>query len=120
MWHLHPRTSRILCLWLVVAGVMLSSYARADLEPRFIAPAPVGMNSAIVGYSYSVGNVMLDEALPIEGTESRLNAVTVGYGRTIDVFGLMGRAAVIVPLATGRWTGRGRRERRQHDAQWPG
>lgn len=104
-WRRHSRAGRMLVLYLVLAGVLLPSSAGADLEPRFLAPAPVGLNSGLVGYSYSVGNVMLDDALPLEGTESRLNALTAGYARTVDILGQLGRIWVAVPLANGKWTG---------------
>jgi len=90
----------------VVAGVMLGSHLSAQgLEPRFLSPAPVGMSFALLGYGYSVGNVMLDQALPLEGTEARVHTVTAAYARSIHVFGLSGRVTAGVPLATSTWSG---------------
>jgi hypothetical protein len=63
------------------------------------------MNFAIVGYAYSFGNVMLDDALPLEDTDSRLHSITLAYARSISVFGLSGRVSAVVPLANGKWTG---------------
>ena len=91
---------------LLVAALLVPGTGRAwDLEPRFLSPAPVGMNFAIVAYSYSTGNVLLDKTLPIEGTEARLNAISLGYARSIDVFGLAGRISAAVPIARATWTG---------------
>ncbi len=74
-----------------------------DLEPRFLSPAPVGMNFALLGYGYSVGNVVLDQSLPIEGTEANLHSVSAAYARSIDFFGLSGRITALLPVATCKW-----------------
>ena len=91
---------------LVAAGIMFGSHLSAqDLEPRSMSPAPVGMSFALLGYGYSVGNVMLDQALPLEGSEARVHTVSAAYARSIDVFGLSGRVTAAVPLATSTWNG---------------
>jgi hypothetical protein len=91
---------------LVVAGLMLGSHLSAqDLEPRSLSPAPVGMSFALLGYGYSIGNIVLDQALPLEGTEARVHTVSAAYARSIDLFGLSGRVTAVVPLATSTWSG---------------
>jgi hypothetical protein len=83
---------------------LLSGTLRAqDLEPRYLSPAPVGMNFVLAGYTYSRGNVLLDAALPLEGTDAQLHAITLAYARSIDVFGLSGRLSAVVPVANGTW-----------------
>jgi len=74
-----------------------------DLEPRFLSPAPTGMNFIILGYGYSTGNVLLDRALPLEDTESKLHSVTVAFARSINIFGLSGRIQAALPFATATW-----------------
>jgi hypothetical protein len=92
-------------LWAVLAISIPGSMIAQDLEPRFLSPAPVGMNFVILGYGYSDGNVLLDQALPIEDTEAKLHAVTVAYARSIDFFGLSGRIQAALPYATATWHG---------------
>ena len=90
----------------VAAGLVFASQLAAqDLEPRFLSPAPVGMSFGAVGYGYSVGNVMLDQALPLEDTRARVHGFSAGFARTIDVLGLSGRVSVAVPFATSTWSG---------------
>ena len=76
-----------------------------DLEPRFLSPAPVGMNFALLAYSHSTGNVMLDQSLPLEGTTAKLHSLTAAYARSINLFGTSGRITAVLPLANGKWHG---------------
>ena len=54
-----------------------------DLEPRAFAPAPVGMNFALVGYGYAAGSMLFDSALPAEDVEGTVHSASVGYLRTL-------------------------------------
>jgi hypothetical protein len=79
-------------------------HAQGGLAPRLLSPAPVGLNFGAVGYVYSSGNVLLDDALPLEGTQARLHSLAASYVRSIDLFGLSGRISASVPIANGNWT----------------
>lgn len=61
------------------------------------------MSFAVVSYTYSAGNVLLDTSLPLEGTTAHTHSITGAYVRSIDVFGLSGRFTAAVPLATAEW-----------------
>jgi hypothetical protein len=76
-----------------------------ELEPRALVNVPVGTNFVFLGYGYSRGNILLDPAVPIEDLDSRLHAFAAAYVRAIDVFGLSGKLDVIVPFASGEWSG---------------
>lgn len=76
-----------------------------DLEPRFLSPAPVGINFILVSYSYSTGNIVLDQSLPLEGVEADMHSAMVAYARSIDFFGFSGRVSVAMPFATCTWRG---------------
>jgi len=91
----------ILCIVLVIS--IPGSILAQDLEPRFLSPAPTGMNFIILGYGYSTGNVLLDRSLPLEDTESKLHSVTAAFARSINIFGLSGRIQASVPFATATW-----------------
>lgn len=75
-----------------------------SLEPRLLSPAPIGMNFLVVGYVYSTGNMILDDALPLEDTKARAQSLTVAFARSINLFGQSGRISAVLPFANGRWT----------------
>ncbi|UCC83731.1 MAG: transporter [Gemmatimonadota bacterium] len=77
-----------------------------ELEPRAFSQVPVGLNFGLLSYGYSKGNVLFDQALPVEDANARLNSVTAIYVRAIDAFGLSGKIGVILPFAWGTWEGR--------------
>jgi hypothetical protein len=93
-------------LMLVLVIILLNGSVLAqDLEPRSQAGAPVGVNILILGYSYSDGNILLDQSLPIEGAEAKINALVMGYATTLNIFGRLAKFDVIVPFSHGTWRG---------------
>ena len=90
-------------LKLVFLILVSSSLFAQDLEPRFLSPAPVGMNFVIFGYAYSVGNVLLGHSIPLEGTEVKMHGISPAFARSINVFGLTGRFSAAIPMATATW-----------------
>jgi hypothetical protein len=88
----------------ILCPVLFFSLAEAqDLEPRFLSPAPVGMNFVLVSYGYTEGNILFDQSLPLEDVEAVMHSIIPAYARSIDFFGLSGRATVMLPLATCTW-----------------
>ena len=84
---------------IVLLALAANGAARAqDLEPRAFSPAPVGMNFALVGYGYGVGNVLFDQALPVADARGRLHSATAGYVRTLDLLGATAKLAAVVPV----------------------
>jgi hypothetical protein len=83
-------------------SVTLGGGAQAqELTPRAYWPAPKGMHILILGYVYSVGDVVTDPTLPVIGTETKNHFAQFGYQHT---FGLAGRSAsllVSVPYVWG-------------------
>lgn len=76
-----------------------------ELEPRALTNVPVGMNFLLLGYSYSQGNILLDPAVPIDDLDAKLHTIVGAYLRSIKIFGLAGKVDVIIPWASGDWTG---------------
>jgi hypothetical protein len=70
-----------------------------ELEPRSYVNTPVGINFVIAGYGYTRGDVVFSPSVPIEDAEVDVQSGAVAYLRAIDVFGLSGKAGVIVPFA---------------------
>ena len=99
--------TRLWLLSLALAAALVTSPASGqDLEPRFLSPAPVGMNFGVLAYGYSSGNVLLDQSLPLEGVTARIHGVTAAYVRSLGIFGRSAQVAVALPTAHATWSGR--------------
>ncbi len=90
---------------LAVLALDAAGVAAQDLEPRTYANAPVGMNFLIIGYGYSTGNILVDQALPVEDGRAKLHNLIGGYVRVVNVFGLSGKIGVILPYTWGTFAG---------------
>jgi len=76
-----------------------------DVQPRVYTPAPVGMNLATVGYSYSNGAVLFDKTIPIEDAVGSMHSIAAGYSRSVGIAGMASRIDVVLPFVTGQWEG---------------
>ena len=76
-----------------------------DLEPRFLSAIPTGGNFAIASYGYSSGNILLDNSLPIEDLEAKLNSVVFGYARSFKLFKQLAKFDIIIPYSFGKFDG---------------
>jgi hypothetical protein len=91
-------------LLLVTASWILPVSAQ-DLQPRAFSPAPVGLNTVLLGYGLSSGNIFFDQALLIEDATADINGITPAYVRTFGVFGKLARASAVAPYVYGTWEG---------------
>jgi len=91
-------------LALVTAFAALPARAQ-ELEPRAYAPAPVGANFLILGYSYQSGEVLFDPSLPFSDVNAYINGVSTGLGHSFSLFGRYATAAVSIPYAFGSING---------------
>src|SRR5262245_24932286 len=103
----HSRPSRIPLL----AGALLvlgsPTVQALELEPGFYRSAPVGLNALSVGYSYSGGNVLIDDsAIEIENAKAHLHVAAMSYAHYFGIFGRVARADALVPVAWGHYEGR--------------
>jgi len=76
-----------------------------DVQPRVYVPAPVGVNAVALGYAYSSGAVLFDKTIPIDSAQADIHSIVAAYSRSINVFGMAGRADVAVPFVIGHWEG---------------
>ncbi len=90
-------------IWVMISISIPGFLLAQDLEPRFLSPAPVGMNFLALAYSYSDGNVLLDHSIPLENTNVKMNAISLAFTRSINIFGLSGRISAAIPIATATW-----------------
>ena len=70
-----------------------------ELEPRAYSNAPVGTSFAIVGLTHLSGPVLPDPSVPIADVDARIDIVTLGYARFVDLFGRSANLSVLVPYA---------------------
>ena len=94
----------IVFLLLVMAvGHQLSAQ---DLEPRILSEMPTGGNIAVASYGFSSGNILLDNALPIEGLNANMNSVVAAYLRSFSLFSRLAKFDVILPYAFADYEGK--------------
>ncbi len=76
-----------------------------ELSPRAYWPAPKGTMVAVLGYSYSFGDVLTDPSLPITGLDSRIHAGLAAYMQTLNVFGRTANFLIEIPYIIGNSKG---------------
>jgi hypothetical protein len=90
----------------VLAIAASGTMSRAqELEPRLWSNLPVGTNFLGASYGFSTGNIVVNPALPLQDVDARVGTVAVRYVRALDLGGLSGSFAAIVPWASGNWEG---------------
>ena len=98
---------------LMLCMIWSESMQAQELEPRSLTNIPTGRNFGVVGYAWSQGNILLDPALSIEDLNANVHGLVAGYLRSINVFGKSGKIDVVLPFATGNWSGSQNQEYRQ-------
>ena len=82
----------------VLALLFAAAGAHAQqLEPRSYTNTPVGLNFLLAGYGYTEGNLAFDPSVPIEGAQLRTNSAVVGYSHSLGISGLSGKVAALLP-----------------------
>ena len=84
----------------LVCAVGAASATAQDLEPRAYSNTPIGLNFLIGGYTYAEGGAALDPALPLKNAQVRVNAATLAYARSLDLFGQSAKVDVVVPYGS--------------------
>jgi len=91
---------------LIFIGLVLVFESKAqDLEPRFLSSMPTGGNFAVASYGYSSGNILLDNSLPIEDLNAKLNNIVVGYARSFKLFSRLAKFDIVIPYSIGSFEG---------------
>lgn len=108
-FHFWPVLAVFALTLIALVVIALSAWsgraAAQELEPGFYQNAPLRMNSAVLGYTYSTGNILFDASLPVEGAHAKTNTVALGYLRTIGIFGHSAKVDVQVPIGWGDFEG---------------
>lgn len=77
-----------------------------ELEPRSLTNLPTSTQFALVNYAFSSGEVLMDQALPIEDLNAKVNSIVVGYIRAIGFLKNSGKVGVLLPYVNGDWNGK--------------
>jgi len=97
------------CRLVLIAALLVPGRAHPagaqELEPRALVNMPVGTNFLIASAGYLYGNLLLDPAIPIVGGTADVATLAFGYVRSVGVGGLAGKVTVVIPTATGTWSG---------------
>lgn len=74
-----------------------------ELEPRFLSSVPIKTNIAAVVYGYSTGNILLDNALPIEGLNADMHSVALIYVRSFKLLNKLAKFDATLPYSTAKF-----------------
>jgi len=99
------KAAALVCL---VSGLIWLTAPRAvaqELSPRTFWPAPKGTKLAVLGYSYSTGDVLMDPSIPVYGVDSEINTSLLAYMQTFSLGGRTANALVEVPYLWGTTEG---------------
>ena len=77
-----------------------------DLEPRFLSNVPTGLNIMLASYGYSTGNIMLDNTLPVEDLNAKLNIIGVAYVRSFKMFNKLTKFDALIPYSFANFKGK--------------
>jgi hypothetical protein len=76
------------------------------MEPKACSASPVGANFLVTSFSRSAGSVVFDPTLPVTDVHANVPAVGVGVGHSFNLFGDLGLATIIIPVAWADVTGK--------------
>lgn len=74
-----------------------------ELEPRFLSSVPIKTNIAAVVYGYSTGNILLDNALPIEGLNSDMHSIAFVYVRSLKILNRLAKIDAALPYSLAKF-----------------
>ena len=72
-----------------------------EMEPRAYSPAPCGAQFVLLSYGHQSGDVLLDASLPLKDVDIKLNAASIGYGRTFSLAGRQANVTILFPYLWG-------------------
>ena len=76
-----------------------------DLEPRYLSDVPIGLNIMLATYGYSTGNILLDNSLPVEDLNAKLNTIGLAYVRSFKMLNKLAKFDAIVPYSFANFSG---------------
>lgn len=95
---------RTLLIW-SLSVLWVADCAAQQLTPRAYWPAPKGTKVLVIGYSRTVGDLVLDQSLPVSGADSKIGLGLLAYVQTLDLWGRSSNLVVDIPYANGTTKG---------------
>ena len=92
-------------LLLVLGSLSVVGLHAQQLEPRSLTNVPPGYSFLVAGYEYNSGNILIDPSVPIEEFNGDVHGGALAVGRSLNVLGHFAKVDVVLPCASGRWTG---------------
>jgi len=96
---------RLYILIVLIACFFARDSMAQDLEPRLLSATPTGGNFAIVSGGYSVGNILLDQSMPVEDLHANLINFAAAYARSFKLFKRLIKFDVILPYSLANFEG---------------
>ena len=90
---------------LIIAIFGFQSVYSQDLEPRSLSSIPTGGNFLIASYGYSVGNILVDNTMPIDDLNSMINSAVFGYARSFKFLNKLTKFDVISSYSFANFEG---------------
>lgn len=87
------KTAFLLFLFYLLSSICYSQ----ELEPRAYAALPKNLNTLVVAYGLTKGNVLTDPSLPIKDMKANVNSLTLGYVHTFGFANKLARVQVTMP-----------------------
>ncbi|GGP27086.1 transporter [Silvimonas amylolytica] len=82
---------------LMVSGVVAQA---TDIEPRSYTNAPIGLNFLVVGLSRADGGMSLDQAIPLDDAQLRVQTEVAAFVHVFELGGQSARFNVSVPYSS--------------------
>jgi hypothetical protein len=81
----------------VLALALAGNVCAQQLEPRAYANLPIGLNFLLAGYAHSQGDVLPDPSVPVSDANAKVDALVLGYVRSLDFWGKSASVGLVVP-----------------------
>jgi hypothetical protein len=79
------------------------NFMAQDLEPRLLSAMPISGNILVATYSHSGGNILVDNALPVEDLTANLNNFVFAYVRSFKLFNKLTKIDAVIPYSLGKY-----------------
>lgn len=96
----------LMFLVLGIATCFISKFQAQEMEPRSLTNLPTSTHFALANYGYGQGNILLDQALPVEDLKAKINIATIAYIKAFGIFQKSGKVGIILPYASANWKGK--------------
>ena len=90
---------------ILIVGIVFNTLNAQDLEPRLMSSVPTGGRFIIASYGNSQGNILLDNSLPLEDLEAKMNNFVLAYAGSFKLFNKLAKFDIIAPYSFAKFEG---------------